>query len=238
MRDMTTMLWKEATESLSNRRFLVVFAIVSVAVGVLPALSFAHAHSALARLPEVLLLRAAYGLFAAVIVAAQTAPDLVLHERVGHTLDYLLTTRLPDRAIFGSKVILAASAAYLAALLAVAVQLVAASLLGHAGWQWLFLATAQGRIAVLGISAALSLYLAVVGTFVALRVGEQRTAYLVTMLSLAIIVVPLVAGWIQPSLTATWIGRATLVFAGVALLLALVGGRWFRRDMLVLYLQE
>lgn len=102
MNDLTTMLWKEIAEFVGHRRSLRLFAIVGLAMGVLPALTFAHHHGG-ADFPAALVLRVTYVLFATAVMVAQTAPDLVLHERVGHTLDYLLTTRLPDAAIFGGQ---------------------------------------------------------------------------------------------------------------------------------------
>jgi hypothetical protein len=179
-----------------------------------------------------------YVLFAAVIVVGNTAPDLVLHERVGHTLDYLLTTRLPDYAIFGAKVLISFAIGYLAAMLALGIQLVATGLIGGAGWHWLSLALPLGRVVIFGISAGLSLYVAVVGTFVALRVGEQRAAYLVSILSVGVLLIPFLVGWVHLSLTLPWVSHAAMILGAVAVFLGLVGLRIFRRDMLVLYLQE
>lgn len=231
-------MWKEIAESLGNRRFLWVFGLVVLAMGVLPALSFAHHASPAGVSSVVVLFRVVYVLFATVIVVAQTAPDLVLHERVGHTLDYLLTTRLSDAAIFGGKVLVAALVGYLAALTATAVQLLAAAVLIGSGWHWLFLAPPLGRVAVFGMTAGLSLYVAVVGTFVAIRVGEQRAAYMATILAVGLITVPFILGWLHFSLTMTWAWHAATIFGAVAIVLGLIGLRLFRREMLVLYLQD
>lgn len=163
---------------------------------------------------------------------------MVLHERIGHTLDYLLTTRLPDRSIFGAKVLLSSANGYVAAILALAIQLIAVALFSGSGWQWLFLSLPIGRIAAFGISADLSLYVAVIGTFVALRVGEQRAAYMITICAVALLIVPFVIGWLHLSLTTEWVTRAAIVFGAVAIVLCLIGLRLFRRDKLVLYLQE
>lgn len=237
MRDLGSVMWKEIAEFVGNARSLRVFAIAVLAVGILPALSARH--GALGDTTELgLLFHVLYVLFASAIVVANTAPDLVLHERVGRTFDYLLATRLPDSAIFGGKVLVAAAVGYVAALGAAAVQLATTALLSGSGWNWLFLALPAGRILVFGFTAALALYVAVIGTFVALRVGEQRSAYLVTILSLGVLVLPLALGWIPISLTTAWFGHAAELFGAFAILLGLVGVRLFRRDMLVLYLQE
>lgn len=236
MRDVLAVMIKEGAELSGNRRFLVVFLAAILAMGILPTLTFSHLSHHLGALGTLFL--ALYVLFATVIVVANTAPDLVLHERVGHTLDYLLTTRLSDQAIFGAKVATALVVGYVAALLAVAVQLTAVAVLSGQGLRWLYLATAGGRIMAFGMTAGLSLYVAVIGTFVALRVGEQRAAYMVTILSCGLLVVPFLAGWLHLHLTNVWIGHAALVLAGIALAMGILGSRLFRRDMLVLYLQE
>ena len=119
LRDWGTMIRKEILESFGHRRFLMVFGLAALLTGVLPTLSLSHAH-AHALGGDLVLFRALYVLLAAVIVVAQTAPDLVLHERVGHTLDYLLTTRLSDTAIFGAKLAVAAGGGDAAAPLAAA----------------------------------------------------------------------------------------------------------------------
>jgi ABC-type transport system involved in multi-copper enzyme maturation permease subunit len=239
MSDLITMMQKEVAEFFGNRRFLSVFAIAVLAMGVLPALTFArHGHASLGHSPLAMIFRVVYVLFATAVVVAQTAPDLVLHERVGHTLDYLLTTRLPDYAIFGAKVIVSFIVGYLAAMLALVIQLIAAGLVGGSGWHWLFLSLPLGRVVAFGMTADLSLYVAVVGTFVALRVGEQRAAYMVSIFSVGLLIVPFLVGWLHFSLTMAWGTQTAWVFGGFAVALFLLGLRAFRRDLLVLYLQE
>ena len=238
MRDIGTVMWKEVSEFLGNARVLRVFGLAVLIMGILPTLTVTRHQGSLALGPLLSLIEVFYVLFAAAIVVAQTAPDLVLHERLGRTLDYLLATRLPDTAIFGGKVLVGAAVGYVGALSAVVLQLCASAVLGGHGWSWLYLALPAGRILAFGATAALSVYVAVIGTFVALRVGDQRAAYMVTILSLAVIAVPIPLGWITVSLTTAWFGHAVLVFGAVAVLLGLVGLRLFRREMLVLYLQD
>ncbi len=236
MSEVWTMMRKEFAELRGNRRFLLVFLIAVLAMGFIPSLTYAHHHARLGAIGVIFL--ALYVPFAAVIVVANTAPDLVLHERVGHTLDYLLTTRLSDRAIFGAKVVTAFLVGYVAAMLAVGVQLLAVAALSHNGLHWLYLAVPSARIIVFGVTAGASLYVAVIGTFVALRVGEQRAAYMVTILSVGLLAVPFIVGWIHLSLTTQGIGRDAEWLAFIAVALNVIGLRLFRRDMLVLYLQE
>jgi hypothetical protein len=123
-------------------------------------------------------------------------------------------------------------------MLAVGVQLLAVAILSRNGLHWLYLAVPSARIIVFGVTAGASLYVAVVGTFVALRVGEQRAAYMVTILSVGLLAVPFMVGWIHLSLTTQGIGRDAEWLAIIALALNVIGLRLFRRDMLVLYLQE
>lgn len=238
MTDWITMLGKEWAELLANRRFLRVFGLAVLFMGLLPVLTLTHrhGHQALNAFSGLLLLL--YGLFAAVIVVANTAPDLVLHERVGHTLDYLLTTRLSVRAIFGAKVITAALVGYVAALLAMGVQLAAVAAVSGQGWHWRFLADPLGRIVAFGITADLSLYVAAVGTFVALRVGEQRAAYLVTMLAVGLLIVPFATGWLPVHLSLSWVAHVAVGLGAMAVLLTVLGLQVFRRELLVLYTQE
>jgi len=240
MSDLTTMMWKEVAELFGNRRFLWIFTIAILAMGIIPTLALAklHGHAVDTNSLAIIILRAAYVLFATAIVVAQTAPDMVLHERVGHTLDYLLTTRLSNHAIFGAKVLVSSTVGYVAAMFAVAIQLVVAGLIGGSGWHWLYLALPIGRVTVFGITAALSLYVAVVGTFVALRVGDQRAAYMVSIFAVGLLVVPFLTGWLHISLTIEWVTQAAIIFGAFAIALGLVGVSLFRRDMLVLYLRD
>jgi len=238
MRDLATVMWKEVGEFLGNRTSLRTFALAVAIMGFVPYLVASHgrAHGLTSPIGEIL--GAMYVLIAVFITVANTATDLVLHERIGRTFDYLLSTRLPDAAIFWGKVLTSTVVGYTAALLAVAAQLLLNAALARQGFSWLYLGSDAGRIVVLGASAALAVYLSVVGTFVALRVGDQRSSYLLTVLSVAVIAVPFVAGWLHPVVTAAWLGPATVVLGAVAIALGLIGTFLFRREMLVLYLQE
>ncbi len=235
MRDFESVVWKEIAEILGNQRSLRVFGIAVLLMGILPSITARHA---VLNSVAALLFRLFYVLFSTAIVVANTAPDLVLHERVGRTLDYLLATRLPDSAIFGGKVVVAAGIGYIAALVATILQLVFAALLSGHGWNWLYLVNPAGRILAFGMPAALALYVAVIGTFVALRIGDQRSAYLVTILSIGILLVPFFLGWVHIGATTAWFAHATEVFGLIAIVLGVVGVLMFRREMLVLYLQE
>ncbi len=240
MSDLVTVMRKEVAELLGNRRFLWVFAVAVAATGALPALSLAHhprnVHVGSVAFGELFLVL--YALLATAIVVANTAPEMVLHERVGHTLEYLLTTRLPASAIFVGKIVVAAAVGYVAALIALLVQLLIVAVAGGSGFQWLFLTDPAGRVVAFGITAGLSVYVAVVGSFVALRVGEQRAAYMVTILSVGLLLVPFILGWLKFSTSTESLAHVAVGLGILSLLLARLGVRFFRREMLVLYLQE
>ncbi len=236
MADLGTMLWKEVAELIGNRRFLRIFALAVLIMGLVPSLESRHA--AAGANPLLTLLGLFYALFAGVIVVAQSAPDLVLHERSGRTLEYLLATRLSDSAIFAGKVLVASVLGYTSTLLTAAVQLLATNLQHHGAWTWSYLALPQGRLLILGASAALCVYLATVGTFVALRVGDQRAAYMVTMLSLAVLAAPLLLNLVHLHFTMSWLERAVALLGGLAIVLVALGVRLFKRELLVLSLQD
>ncbi|HVB10157.1 MAG TPA: hypothetical protein VNM16_07305 [Bacillota bacterium] len=232
MSDFLTVLWKEAAEFVGNRRSLRVFAIAVLFMGILPDIQGTKANSA-----TLVLIRVIYVALAAVIVVAQTAPNLVIHEREGHTLETLLATRLPDRAIFAGKVAAAVAYGYGAAMLTMAIQLIVDGVI-RGSWSWSYLAAPIGRWFVFGVPVVLAAYLATVGTFVALRIGDQRSAYLVTMLSLAVIALPFVLGLVTLQASVAWVEQALFTLAVVDALLAAIGVRLFNRERLILYQQE
>lgn len=235
MRDLTTMLWKEFAEAFGNPRTLRVFALAVLLMGLLPELGALRGKVT----PLALLLDLFYTVFAGVIMVAQTAPDLVLRERTGRTLEYLLATRLADSAVFGGKIVVSALFGYVSSLLAICVQLVVMNVVAHhGGWTWAYLAQPQGRLIAFALPAVLVFYEATIGTFVALRVGEQRTAYLVTVLGVGVLALPLLLHLVHPHLTMAWLSKAVGAIALVAAVVVAIGLRLFRREHLVLYLQE
>lgn len=236
MRDLGTMLWKEWADFVGNRRSVRLFFIAILIMGVLPVLFTRHKHipGSLGQFFDLI-----YVVFASVIVVANTGPDVVLRERSGKTLEYLLSTRLKDSAIFGSKIILTALAGYFSGLAAMVVQIVLTNLLRqHGTWTWLYLATPQGRLLGLLVVPVIATYLASMGTFVALRVGEQRTAYLVTLLSLFVIALPFLLHIVHLHATMPWLWQALCVLTLSVAIVVGLGFRLFRREMLVLYLQD
>jgi hypothetical protein len=231
MSDLATMLWKETAELLAGARALRFSAVIVLFLGVMPALTGVHNPTAAA------LESVGYVLITAVFVTAQSAPELVLRERAGHSLETLLATRLPDQAIFAGKVLSGAAVGYLMAMTTLAVQLVAFALVSHT-WSWLGLSDAAGAWLILGGPAVIAIYLATVGTFVAMRVGDQRSAYLVTILSLGVLALPPLLHLVTIATTAPGLRDAVLELAVLDAVLLAVGARLFRRERLILYLQE
>ncbi len=227
------MLRKEASEFLGNVRTLRVFFLVVLISGLLPTLSL----EAPFHIPNTL--RGALSIFyvvvAAVVVVAQTAPDLVIRERAGHTLESLLASRLPDAAIFAGKALTAALMGYAASLLTLAVQLMGAAVRLHT-LRLLYLASPTGRWLALAAPLVIAAYMASVGTFVALRILDQWSAYMITVMSLGAIILPFALHWISLDVAAPWLRGAVAVLGGVDLILLALGGRLFRRELLVLFL--
>ncbi|HVB10159.1 MAG TPA: hypothetical protein VNM16_07315 [Bacillota bacterium] len=231
--DIGTVLRKEASEFLGNVRTLRVFFLVVLISGLLPSLS--------AQLPVHIptTLRGALSIFyvvtAAVVVVAQTAPDLVIRERAGHTLESLLSSRLPDAAVFAGKALTAALMGYAAALLTMVVQLAGSAVRLHTV-HWLYLASPTGRWLALGAPLVIAAYMAAIGTYVALRILDQWSAYMITVMSLGVITLPFALHWISLDVAAPWLRGAVFVLAAVDASLMALGGRLFRRDLLVLFL--
>ncbi len=235
MTDLATMLWKEVVELVGNRRSLRIYVMAVLIMGLLPTLT--RPRGMPPGIAAVMLL--GYAVFSSVVVAAQAAPDLVLRERAGRTLETLLASRLSDAAIFGGKVIMAAVLGWSAALLTVAVQLIALHLRdAGAPWQWSYLALVQGRVVLLAGVPLLGVYLGTVGSFVAMRVGDQRPAYTVTMLSAGLLVLPVALHLVPLSLTPAGVAHAVAALAVVDLLLVALAVRFFRRSQLILFLQD
>ena len=176
------------------------------------------------------------------VTTASDAPAICcrgLRERNGKTLEALLASRMSDGAIFAGKVVATLLLGYAATMLTAAVRLLGLNLHGGlgGGWHWTVLATAEGRIIVFVLPLCVDAYLAVVGSFVALRAGDQRAAYLVTMLAIAVVVAVFALGWIPIHVTVPWLLSAAAIWALGDVVLIAVGVRFFRRERLVLYLQ-
>ena len=238
MKALRTVLWKESAELRGNQRLLRVLAIVVLLLGLLP-LALPHDHPNGSPVAEVLLpvLGLLHALAAGVFVVANAAAGLVIHQRSGHTLDYLLSTRLPGAAIWIGKVLISAGLGYCAIIVTVLVQPAVLSLQAH-GWTWSYLALPPARVLAFAAPATLALYVTTVGTFMAVRVGDQTAAYLLTVLCVAALALPFAFQIVHLHLTAAWMGRAVVVLAAIALVLLGAGLRLFRREMVALYLQE
>ena len=204
-------------------------------MGVLRPLGLADTHGPLASNPTTLFQAVGVRL-TAVVRAAQTAPDLVLQQRVGRTRDYLFTTPIPDAALLAAQLVGVAASGCAAALLATPTSWRRA-LITHTAWHWLYLGTPIGRLAAFALSVALCVYLAVVAP--SWRSGQGSSASPTW---------PPCCLWAPSSLLCLGVahphadrGPDELGGAGVwavMVVLALVRLRLLWRERVVLYLQE
>jgi ABC-type transport system involved in multi-copper enzyme maturation permease subunit len=238
MGDLWVLLEKEVRELAGGPRHLRFFGLTVVVFGILPGLGTVYVRGPQTQeaLALLTLLRVLYSLLALVVVVAQTAPDTVLRERVGRTMDWLLSTRLPDWAIFTGKVLLSAAIGYGSELLTLGIQLVVLNIRTGGPWSLYFFAFPQVQIVVFLGSLLLALYLAIVGTFVSLRISDQRTSYMVTVLSVLLLALPFLLKVVSFQFTTSWLWHAVGVLAAVDVLFGYLGIRFFQRPILVLTL--
>lgn len=178
-----------------------------------------------------------YVLFATMVTTVQLGTDSVLRERSTKTLETLLASRLPDAAIFSGKVVAAVLFGYLSALFTVAVQATALKLSGQMVGL-LELSNLGEALVLLGAPLVLATYLSTIAVFVGLRISDQRSAYLLTMVSASILALPFVLHIISIHLTTAWVAQALAVLAALDFVLLRLGVRLFRRERIMLYLQE
>lgn len=229
MKDAITILWKDMVELAGGRRSWRMYGLSVLIFGLLPILE--KQSSA----PVGALVTLVYVAFATVMAVAQTGPDLMLREKSAYTLETLLASRLSDRAIFGGKVLTAALLGWAISLTTIAVQLVGVNLILHTThFNALYLAHPPTLVLALVTPPLIALYLATTAIFVALWVSEQRTAYMVTLLTFVVWLVPFMTGWIQFSLTWTFAWKFEAAWVILDLLVLQVAVRLFHRERLVL----
>lgn len=235
MNDLGTMLWKEFTEFFGNRRSLRVFGLAIILMAILPVFVASKSNNLPPSVLPIFML--IYANFAALITTAQMGTDSVLHERASHTLETLLATRLPDGVLFGGKVLATVILGYMSSLVTIALQEVGLNLFGKAHGIIGFNSTVFVLL-FLAAPLLLTAYLATVAVFVGLRVSDQRSAYLLTMVSILVLALPVILHLVHPHLTLSWVRSAMLVVLILDIILVRLGIALFRRDRLVLYLQD
>jgi ABC-2 type transport system permease protein len=159
------------------------------------------------------------------VLVILTIPDSFAGERERHTLETLLASRLPDRAILFGKLVVSMAVAMSVALLVLGIGLVTVNIL-HWGDGPLFYSPR-----VLFIDLALSFFFAVItagaGVIISLRAETAQEAQ--QMLAAALMVPGLILGMIPPvllSLRPEWRGviRETLASAGYAQVMSIIVG--------------
>jgi ABC-2 type transport system permease protein len=142
------------------------------------------------------------GYFAAMFVMG-TIPDAITGERERHTLETLLSTRLPDSAILLGKVAAAVSYGWGVAIVSLILALVVVNVLHGHGELLLYPATIAIGSVVIGLLAA-SL-VAFIGVLVSLRSQTVKQAQQILTTGLMILVfVPLLGARLIPPGVNTW----------------------------------
>ncbi len=125
-----------------------------------------------------------------VLLVGLTVPDSFAGERERHTLETLLASRLPDRAIFFGKILPSVGLAWGVALFVLLVGLVTVNIVP--GRSELMLYTPVVAIAGVGLSLLVATLAAATGVLISLRVGTVQEAS--QMLMMSFLVPPMLAG--------------------------------------------
>lgn len=156
------------------------------------------------------------GYFAAMFVMG-TIPDAITGERERHTLETLLSTRLPDAAILLGKVAAAVSYGWGVALVSLVLALVVVNVLHGHGHLLLYPATIAVGSVVIGLLAA-SL-VAFIGVLVSLRAQTVKQAQQVLTTGLMVLVfVPLFGVKLVPQSVKVWFNSNVMSHGSGALL--------------------
>ncbi|CAN5746134.1 hypothetical protein BH23GEM3_BH23GEM3_05030 [soil metagenome] len=184
--------------------------------------------------------------FLSIMFVTTVVPDSFAGERERHTLETLLASRLPDRAILLGKVAAAVSYGWAIALAVLPAGIIAANLIhGFAGMPWVdpYILLASAATSLLA-----GLLIAAIGVLISMYVPTARQAH--QRLGFVIMVLFMTPAVLLPTLPAAWLDRlidgferlgveravaaglALLAVAGVALLGVAMAR--FRRARLIL----
>jgi ABC-2 type transport system permease protein len=170
IRDVLTVMWKESKGMLRHRgsrtRFLIILLAPFLLAVVFP---LQHGAAWVKGLDSVFI-----AVFFPIILVSITIPDSFAGERERHTLDTLLASRLPDRAILFGKVAMSVALAWGAALVSILVGLV---IVNVAHWQgYLLLLTPTLFLADVIVSFLLATLAADAGVLISLRAHTVQEA--------------------------------------------------------------
>lgn len=126
-----------------------------------------------------------FGLYLPVILILSVGADSFAGERERHTLETLLASRLPDRAIFFGKLLAITLFGWAQSLLAALVALVAVNLKIHSG---LSVYSGANVLAIIGIGFLASLMGAAATSLVSLRATTVRQAQQILSVGLLVII--------------------------------------------------
>lgn len=182
MLDIVAMIWKELREFFAagggRGRYigLVVLGIFGV---VLPLLTGS------ADWPASVVPPVEFGLYLPVILILSVGADSFAGERERHTLETLLASRLPDRAIFFGKLLAITIFGWAQSLLAAVVALIVVNLKVHGG---LAFYSGANVLAIIGIGLLASLMGAAATSLVSLRAATVRQAQQILSVGLLVII--------------------------------------------------
>lgn len=243
MGDVQTVVWKEWRELLrmsGRKRSALARHVFSIGIiGVIWPWQFglAFVHSALS-----IVLAAV----TALMYIAGAAPDVIAGERERHTLETLLASRLPDRAILLGKIIALVQYGCSAALVMLVIGLITVNIVHGAGDLLMFSATQLITAAVFtplaaGLMAAIGVHVSLRAKTVKQAQQTLSTAVLIVLFAPALAIPGMPESW--KTAVGTWLQseRRALMLAGLAsamlliqALLFLLAAVRFKRGRLIL----
>ncbi|HEX9036423.1 MAG TPA: ABC transporter permease [Ktedonobacterales bacterium] len=182
IQDLGAMVWKEMREFFSSGggRGRYIGLIVLGIFGVVLPLFSGSADWAGSIVPPI-----EFGLYLPVILILSVGADSFAGERERHTLETLLASRLPDRAIFFGKLLAITLFGWAQSLLAAVVALVVVNLKIHAGLE---LYSGANILVIAGIGLLASLLGAAATSLVSLRAATVRQAQQILSVGLLVII--------------------------------------------------
>jgi ABC-2 type transport system permease protein len=153
-----------------------------------------------------------------VLLVAVMVPESIAGERERHTLETLLASRLPDRAILVGKLLVPVAVGWIAAILANLISVIVVNV-AHGQGEFLFF-TAPIALGSLGLSLLMALLTAGLGVFVSLRAATAQEA---TQILTMVILMPAILVQLVPLLFRDQMTKLLDSVNGPQLLLIVLG---------------